>query len=354
MQLKLSGPTTDRRANILAHLQEFGEKCSDNTIKLDDLHLGYDGDRYHLKMGAECLPLDLSSHAELQLLARLKIPAAYFHRCPGNLQHSQLKHWLHTATNKDKEMVFRMIRPNLARAVVSQRYVAMDDLNIMPLILDTLSAKTDLHIRSFYKDNDFTLLRSLFTEMMVTSPNDSERHYWAGVEVCNSETGMSALWIAPLIRTGSRSTARAYDLVDRHGIAAGTRLLHINQKEPATIQIAIELALKTAQAAIAHLITLETEVVTNPSVFILDWTKQADFLPNRLMNILAEEYEAQQEATKLAIAERILEAVKNLPVFTKRLAEAEVGRFLHLFQDTEERIQGLVEVFQQVQTVEPQ
>jgi len=350
MTLKLTGQCPNRREQIMAYLTEFGQRCNDQTIRLGDLSqegtsnfsLSYVNPKNSMEEN-ELFIFNLSSHAELQLLQRLKVPVSYFHRCPVNLQITQTDHWLHN-TFANKEMTFRTIDGNQVRAALTNRYVPMDDLVIFPEILTSLAeARQDLLIRSFYKDNDFTLLRSVYTDLTVISPNDPNRHYWAGIEVRNSETGMSALWISPVIRSGRTDIGVAYDFLDSNK-EGGTRLLHVKPKEDReTIDNAIKTALKTAQAAISHLIQMESVVIENPAQELKNFAEITDHVPNRLIDILITEYEHTLQMKKLAFAEVILNAVKDLPVFSKRMAEAEVGRYLNLFEDTDERIDAILE-----------
>lgn len=345
MDLKDYKTTEQRRNAILEDIATLSTNCRDENVKATSLFRVEGGQFCQVK--DENSIINLSIHAEGQLLARLNIPASYLHRCPDSLQIENVNYWL----NKNKsEYLLRFDGENHVRAVFSTRYTPIDDVNLIPVVLEGLQNEAaeqrldDLHIKSFIKGSEFTLLRVLYKSLKaekVEKDKKDSRYYWGGVSIVNSEVGKSAIWIKPIVRTAT-STKGGFDFIDRCD-KGSTRLVHMGEVNLGKIGDAIKLAKRAAETSIAQLMKMEYEIVKEPAKAARVFIENTDFIANKFADIIEEEYQDIEEASRLALAESILAAVRELPTFQQYLAEGEVGRWLNLVDDIEERFQAIVQ-----------
>lgn len=340
--------TQERRKSILNQLEEWKSRCVDRVIEAGQLSRNTDQPGFCINANQEnpkAEPVEVSIHAESQLLGRLRIPASYIHRCPDNLQAENINFWLDTHANK--KLLVRFLDKKI-RAIFSTRHSGdnMDDHKVIPIVLDQLvqlakdQDESDLHIKNFFKQEDFTVLRVFYKHLKAEK---DEQTYYAGVTVTNSETGKSSVWIRPTIRGGNYTGM--FDFIDKLNEGA-TSIKHVGELKEDRIRKGIELAKEVAQIGISRLMETNEEMIPQPGKHVGEFIKKADFLPNRLIDILEEEYKEVQEASRLAIAKSILTEVKSLPIYEKHLAEGEVGRYLDLFRNSKKRLKQILSVEQ--------
>jgi len=216
--------TTEERKNyILQQLKDQASQCLDENIQLGQLqkHSLMDCFLKNDKEGPPA-PMSLDGWAETQLLARLNIPASYIHRCPNHLKAANFNYWINQQPHK--RMLVRYY-DNTVRAIFSSRYNnQMDDLNVIPPILEALQAD-DLHIQTFDKMSDFTFMRCFYRSCIAEKDG---LKLCAGVVVTNSEVGKSALWIKPTVRGHSTSS---WDFLDSSS-EGSTRIQHTGTLDP--------------------------------------------------------------------------------------------------------------------------
>ena len=354
MTFKDKKTTLERKQFILDSITEYSDRCYDKIVPIKRIMRRPDCASFQLLAPEETLTL-AGSRPEGQLLQRLKVPASYIHRCPDHLQAANVNYWINQ--HPRQKLMLRMVKglpvapdaewpaEDFCRAIFSSVYRPIDDKEVFPLAFDALEAAAaggnlkDLHIKDWYKERDITIVRSLYQSRHV---DHNDRYYWAGVIVVNSETGLSAVWIKPTIRTAT-ATAGGFDLSDTSN-EGSTRLIHTNKAAADLSQItkAVADALEAAEVGITRLIETETEMIENPARVVEEWVGASDFLSKRIIDIIKDEYKQQERATKLAVAESILRAVKDLPTFQRYLTEKETGRFLDLFHSTKARIKKIV------------
>jgi hypothetical protein len=79
---------------------------------------------------------DVLKHAQCLISNRLRIPYSYLCRCPESLQYENLNHWL--SQEKDqRENFFVRFNGNQVRAVFTERYTAIDNLELLYKMLKT-------------------------------------------------------------------------------------------------------------------------------------------------------------------------------------------------------------------------
>ena len=141
----------------------------------------------------------IDSHADSQLAKKLDIPKAYYDRMAGEsprLWEISCNDWLdklnktlmlRTWTNRNR-------LPSL-RAIVSNSYLRIDNLDIFKTILPILNEQPDMKIVSGHVDEHRFNLKAIFPRIQgEVAVNDVVQ---AGVHIQNTETGNGAFKIEP-------------------------------------------------------------------------------------------------------------------------------------------------------------
>lgn len=338
-------------------VQERDSKTWDQ--KISTFHLGYEYDEptYTLSElsdegGWATHWVELSRHAETQLLNRLGIPAGYYYRCNDQLKSDNFWYWKDHHQFRDKQLLLRWIN-NHIRAIFSTRYSPdLDDAVLLPVALSALreactgTPEDTLHLKDFYQEEDFTLLRALYKD-------DRTEHegtlYFAGVTIVNSEVGKSSIWIRPTIRSGNH--LGAHDFIDRSKEGC-VSIRHIGNLKVEKVREAIIEAKRVASIGIYRLMETATEIIEDPVQATTKLVENSNFLTQRMIQIIEEEYQDQQNVTRLRMAQTMLESIRELPLFNRYLAEQDIGNFLKLFRDTETRLDSISEDLVQLQRIE--
>ena len=132
-------------------------------------------------------PLYINQWAHQQLLTKLVVPNAYIGKCPPELKEENINHFL---SKTDKLWKYRVINDNLIRAVVSDSYVAIDDLKLIDLIEPFLKNR-DIGIMNYHVSDVMTSIRFVFDE--VKGKHNVDDIVKKGVVINNSEVGFMAL-----------------------------------------------------------------------------------------------------------------------------------------------------------------
>jgi len=344
-----------KKALVLSTVKARKDRCEDEYIKAgrlkyktltDGADMCAEG---FLKLAVSDTPitepmiqqLKVSSHACGQLLGRMKIPASYWNRCPSHLKATNVNYWLQVYA--EKQLLLRYL-DHTVRAIFSSRFSTdLDDHILYPVVLEALEEAYnknydgELHLKSFHQDPDFSLLRAFYKSHKAQHQGHM---YFAGVSISNSEVGRSSIWIKPVIRAGNEYGA--YDYIDRCKEGA-LAIRHIGDLCTEEIKLAIIQAREVAEVGIYQLMRAGKEIVENPVQEIKQLVEDSDFLNMRLFDIMEEQYQDKVQATKLELARSMLEAIKELPLFRRHLAEGEIGRYLDLFRDTKNRLTAIME-----------
>lgn len=138
----------------------------------------------------------MSNRATSQLLARVGMPEKVLDRLPAGLRFATVNH-LVQQYEQDKMMTFRTVAGGdrrTVRALVTERYTPLDDVDILPLVADVLG-DTDAQVQMADFDEDYTHLRIVFprTQTEVKQGDIIQ----TGLSISNSETGMRAIRFEP-------------------------------------------------------------------------------------------------------------------------------------------------------------
>ena len=166
-------------------------------------------------------PLDIQETAHRQLGAYLNIPQKYYEKMLAenvDLLTENVNSWL------QKEPEFRLLRTmdGRARAFLSNRYRRIDNLDIANITLPIIQEMPGAYFESCQITPDYLYIKVVNPRLTAeVVPGDVVQ---VGVSISNSETGLGAVNIQPLI----------YRLVCSNGMVvndarAGTRRTHIGR-----------------------------------------------------------------------------------------------------------------------------
>lgn len=349
--LKYQKTLEDKKDYILNIVKDHQKQCRDEPFQIKDLFYDPLIQNFvkwnHCGTGEE---ISVSPHAETQLLSRLKMPAGYIHKCPAKLRADNINYWISRFGGKP---ILLRWKDNKVRAIFSTRFSAdLDDHILIPVALEALYlACADgnpefLHLKDFIQDPDITMLRAVFKNIRTQHDNNV---YFAGVSIVNSEIGKSSIWIKPMIRGGDEHGA--YDFIDRNKDGS-TTIRHIGQLGTDKIKDAILKAQQTAEVGVYQLLKAAQEIIKDPVAEVKDLVDNCDFLTERLVDIVDQEYKHKQEVTRLKLAHSMLVSIRGLPIFKRYLAEQEIGRYLDLFSHTKERLESITKDINTTEAIE--
>ena len=163
--------------------------------------------------------VEVAPSAQRLLSNRLRVPYSYLSRCPAELQARNLNYWIEQERRK-RETFFCRFDANRLRAVFTERYTAIDNMEVLTKILEN----------GFDPAGEIQF--ALDDEMMVLKMPEYERAFHLagddkiipGISIANSEVGILALSIE----------AFYYRLICTNGLIAKTavdaRYKHISRK----------------------------------------------------------------------------------------------------------------------------
>lgn len=164
-------------------------------------------------------PLEINRIAHRQLGTQLKIPAAYYDRMRTDypdLLAQNVNAWF------QREPATRMIRTmaGTARAILSNRYRRIDNLQVAQTVLQILGEMQGIHFESCQITDSRMYLKVVNTRLQAeVTPGDIVQ---AGIIVSNSEVGQGSVCVQPLV----------YRLVCSNGMVvndAQTRRNHVGR-----------------------------------------------------------------------------------------------------------------------------
>ncbi len=165
-------------------------------------------------------PLDIQQTAHRQLGAYLGIPQKYYEKMlteNAGLLADNVNSWLQ---RRDSETRLIRTMDGRARAFLSDRYRRIDNLDIANITLPIIEEMPDAYYESCQLTEDYMYIKIVNPRLTAeVTPGDIVQ---AGVVISNSETGLGAVSIQPLI----------YRLVCSNGMVvneAKTRRTHIGR-----------------------------------------------------------------------------------------------------------------------------
>jgi hypothetical protein len=206
--------TTDTFENVIGMVHRMSQDYYDEVIPIrnmdfnsfENLTIGY--------KEFEVLP-----SAQRLIANRLRIPQSYLSRCPMYLQADNLNYWLEREL-KNRETLFCRFSGNKLRGVFTQRYTALDNMEVLTKMLEYgFDPSSEVH---FSLDESVMILKvPEYGRMFGLTEKDK---IVPGICIANSEVGILALSIE----------AYFYRLVCSNGMisktAVSSRFKHISRK----------------------------------------------------------------------------------------------------------------------------
>ena len=157
--------------------------------------------------------------AQRLIANRLRIPQSYLSRCPEDLQAENLNYWIEKE-HKNRETFFCRFSGSKLRGVFTERYTALDHMEILTKMLDYgFDPACEVH---YSLDESLMVLKvPEYGRMFGLSEKDK---IVPGISIANSEVGILALSIEAFF----------YRLVCSNGLIAttsvGSRFKHVSRK----------------------------------------------------------------------------------------------------------------------------
>lgn len=231
----------------------------------------------NLEEGSHMPTVYLSQNALSQYLTRLQYPQAFYNRIPGRLNCLNVN-WLVQNGNYQREALFRIQDNNQARALMTDMYQPVDNLELLTMIEPYMG---NGKVRWHYDDE-------LTFHMSVSFPNYAEEIKKGdiierGVHISNSEVGLRAITVAGYL----------YRLVCTNGMI-GTgggdsyRFRHVGTAERLheKVQAAIESAKLEVERVIAQFKNALTVKIDEPFQLIENIAKDRNLSQDELKAVL--------------------------------------------------------------------
>jgi len=220
---------------------------------------------------------------------RINFPG-YLRACPDSLRVLNMNHWLQE--NGGKELFLRTVKPQgvpVARAFLSDRYVDVDDLDILQALAKT-DAMRGAEVRWLNFSESCMMLRLTWKrDRREVKPGDVVEF---GVQVSNSEVGKRAIRVEPVV----------YRLVCANGAIAGGQggdgswyIRHAGREER---------VVNALNEAIAGTLPAARKLAEKFSAAAREFVSQ----PVERMKALATEESLTEEMLQAAVAEMLNEA----------------------------------------------
>jgi hypothetical protein len=143
--------TTEKLENVIDRVHEMSANNFDEIIPISDIRFE-NLDRVQVSdLSFEVLP-----SAQRLIANRLRIPFSYLNRCPVDLQRDNLQYWLEQE-RKNRETLFCRFTGHNLRAVFTERYTAIDHMEVLTKMLEYgFDSSTEVHLSL---DNEIMVLK---------------------------------------------------------------------------------------------------------------------------------------------------------------------------------------------------
>ena len=174
----------DRFENVINQVHATSQNHYDETMPVIDMEFESLDNMWVSGRQVEVLP-----SAQRLFANRLRVPYSYLARCPENLQRENLNHWLREEA-KERDTLFCRFDGSRLRAVFTERYTALDHMEILSKMLD-YGIKPDAEV---HFSMDQTMLLIKVPDYMRTFGLGGDK-ITPGISIANSEVGILAFSI---------------------------------------------------------------------------------------------------------------------------------------------------------------
>jgi len=289
---------TDTFENVIGKVHQMSQDNYDETIAVRDMEFSsFDNMTIGYKE-FEVLP-----SAQRLIANRLRIPSSYLSRCPQDLQAENLNYWLEKE-RKNRETFFCRFTGNKLRGVFTQRYTALDHMEILTKMLDCdFDPACEVH---YSLDESHMILK--VPEYGRTFKLSEKDKIVPGISIANSEVGILALSIEAFF----------YRLVCSNGLIAttsvGSRFKHVSRRAMDEFpQVLSDVVYQSQTSQGRFQISMQTPV-DNPMNTIETFAKQFQ-LSQEETEIVRQSYYLEQGATMFHVINAFTRAAQE-PVLT--------------------------------------
>ena len=174
----------DRFEDVIKQVHVISQNHYDETLPVINMEFESLDRMWVAGKGLEVLP-----SAQRLLANRLRIPYSYLSRCPGHLQRENLNHWLREEA-KNRETLFCRFDGDRLRAVFTERYTALDHMEVLSRMLEYgIDPNAEVH---YSLDQSMLLVK--VPDYMRTFGIGNDK-ITPGISIANSEVGVLAFSI---------------------------------------------------------------------------------------------------------------------------------------------------------------
>jgi hypothetical protein len=272
----------------------------------------------------------LTRHSLGQLCSRLRlpdgntVPAGYFARCPNELAVDHLNHWLSVSKERPQTLLVRTKEggpfPPTVRAVLSERYAAVDHLDLLEKLRELLVGQ-DLYIHAWSIDDEQLTLRLLMGSDHPASLDDPIR---IGLHISNSEVGLGSITVSALITRLVCMNGMVVQIKDlgslrrRHIGKAGDSLRMV-------IQEGLTRILHEADQAAVWFLKLRETSVQEPVDALIRTMVEDRGLPETLVPLVQDTLEGE---TMYDVVNGFTQAAQRFPIAERLEIETAMSRYL--------------------------
>jgi hypothetical protein len=286
--------TTDTFENVIGKVHRMSLDYYDEVIPIRDMEFeGFDNMTVGYKE-FEVLP-----SAQRLIANRLRIPQSYLSRCPEYLQSDNLNYWLERE-RKNRETLFCRFSGNKLRGVFTQRYTALDNMEVLTKMLEYgFDPSSEVH---FSLDESLMVLKvPEYARMFGLTEKDK---IVPGICIANSEVGILALSIEAFF----------YRLVCSNGLIAttsvGSRFKHVSRKAMDEFpQVLSDVVYQSQKSQGRFRISMQTPV-DNPMSTIETFAKQFQLSQDET-EIVRQAYFLEQGATMFHVINAFTRAAQE-------------------------------------------
>jgi len=296
-------------------------------IRLRETELQEDGAwRYNGEAGC------LSRHALGQLCGRLELPgggtapASYLARCPVPLARENLNHWLAHSRRSEQVVLVRTRSAEaageapLVRAVLSDRYAAVDHLQLLESLPELVS-QHGLGLQAWSLDDEQLTLRLTVPGEHPASLKDPIR---VGLHLSNSEVGLGRISITALLTRLVCMNGLVVKVADLGGLHR-RHIGRAGESLAETVQAGMSRVFQEADEAARRFVRLREQPAPQPLEAFLERTVRDGDLPEGLALQVTPLLEGE---TLYDVVNGFTRAAQQFPVAERLRIETTMSQFL--------------------------
>lgn len=204
--------------NVINTIHNMSMNYYDETIPVQDMEFDSLS-----QMWVSGKPVEIAPSAQRLLANRLRVPYTYLERCPKDLQAQNLNFWIEQEA-KQRQTFFCRFDNNRLRAVFTERYRPLDNMNILSQLIN--NGFDPLAEIQFSVDDTMFIIKipEYDRAFSVSLSHEKQDRVVPGICISNSEVGLLAFSIEAFF----------YRIVCTNGMISKTstasRFKHISQK----------------------------------------------------------------------------------------------------------------------------